>query len=84
VSLFSFLTSVLIPPLCLLLVLLALEYFVIYGNLVVEFAIKVFFFLLASLFIGYYINRRTNIITIVLKIITNRVKRGDGHDTLLN
>ena len=84
VSLFSFLTSVLIPPLCLLLALLALEYFVIYGNLVVEFAIKVFFFLLASLFMGYYINRRTNIITIVLKIITNRVKRGDGHDTLLN
>ena len=84
VSLLSFLASVLIPPLCLLLVLLALEYFVIYGNLVVEFAIKVFFFLLASLFMGYYINRRTNIITIVLKIITNRVKRGDGHDTLLN
>jgi O-antigen/teichoic acid export membrane protein len=74
VSLLSFLASVLIPPLCLLLALLALDHFVIYGNLIVEFVIKVFFFLLASLFVGFYINRRTNIVTIVLKIITNRIK----------
>ena len=74
VSLFRFLTRVLVPPLCLLLALLALEHFVIYGILVVELAVKVFFFLLASLFVGFYINRRTNIVTIVLRIIMNKIK----------
>ena len=73
-TLFHFLTRVLVLPLCLLLAILALEHFVIYGILVVELAVKVFFFLLASLFVGFYINRRTNIVTIVLRIIMNKIK----------